>query len=90
MVVSIILSMLTYIASCVFLKKMIDISSIDGIFAAKILILSLISWAPMWIFRVTKECVDPSDHEIIMRSAKAVRLGNSKPSESGKLQLGFD
>ena len=88
MIVSIILSLLTYLASCYFLSSLIDVSAINVEFAWRILLLTFACWAPLWIFRKIRERVSPTDNEIIMKSARnAVPIAEAPNRTGGKLRL---
>lgn len=88
MIVSIILSLLTYLASCYFLSSLIDVSAINVEFAWRILLLTFVCWAPLWIFRKIRERVSPTDNEIIMKSARnAVPIAEAPNRTGGKLRL---
>mmetsp|Transcript_53661 Transcript_53661/g.61604 ORF Transcript_53661/g.61604 Transcript_53661/m.61604 type:complete len:400 (+) Transcript_53661:2-1201(+) len=71
LLISTILSFISYIGSCILLPNFISVSSFkDMNFVGNILFLTFVSWAPMFVFRKIKEKIYPSDHERIMKSAR--------------------
>lgn len=91
MIISIIISLIVYLLTYIFLVN-VDLSKINGMFALKIIALSLIAWVPVWLFSIIKDHVDPSDHEIIMRMARrrSSAAGGIATSNDGKLHLNID
>ena len=85
---SLVLSLLVYVLTCYLLRDVIRLRSIDEIFVFKILILTLISWAPIWIFNITKRIVDPTDFERVMRTARqSMPIHESPNIPAGKIRL---
>ena len=60
MVVSIIITMAIYIGSIVFFRQYFEVSYIDWNFIKKVVLLSLVCWLPLSIFRCIMERCDPS------------------------------
>ena len=46
-------------------------------FIGKILVIVLASWLPLFLFRIIKKYLDPSDFEKIMKTVKRKRIGTS-------------
>lgn len=55
-----------YFMSIVLLREYFDTSFIDTIFIAKILAITLITWAPLHFLYFVSEACDPSEHRKVM------------------------
>ena len=60
MVFSIIFTMAIYMGSIVFFRQYFEVSYIDGKFCVQVLLLSVICWLPIQLFRKFMEHCDPS------------------------------
>ncbi len=62
------LSVLLYFLILILLKNYLQATSITWIFLWKMTILTLVSWAPPFLFKWVMRKIDPSDYEKIMRN----------------------
>ena len=69
--VSIVLSVIVYYLTALLFGKYISLEIIDWGFAFRVLILTAISWVPVFVFRVLKDRIDPSDYKKIMKDARS-------------------
>ena len=60
MVISIILTLLIYIASIIIFRQYILVSYIDGTFILKVCILTLVTWLPLQVFNKVMMKCDPT------------------------------
>jgi len=67
MIISSILTFIIYFMSIGFLRAYFDTSYITWTFVMKVLIITLASWAPLHLARIVYDCIDPSEHQKIMR-----------------------
>lgn len=63
-------SIIMYFSSITFLNSIFDVSAMGWIFLEKILIITLISWAPIHFFKLILKHFDPTDYEKISYQAK--------------------
>jgi hypothetical protein len=54
----------------ILMPTLFDVSTIDGIFLWKMLLITLISWFPFHLFKMIKKIVDPTDYEKIMKGVQ--------------------
>mmetsp|Transcript_4676 Transcript_4676/g.7949 ORF Transcript_4676/g.7949 Transcript_4676/m.7949 type:complete len:542 (-) Transcript_4676:46-1671(-) len=67
MVISSVLTLFTYFLSIAILRSYFDTSYITLKFIFQVILLSLASWAPLHMMRRLYDCIDPSEHQKIMR-----------------------
>ena len=67
MVISSILTLLIYFMSIGLLRNYFNTSYITWEFVLKVIAVTLASWAPLHIARMIYDCVDPSEHQKIMK-----------------------
>ena len=60
MTVSILLTMVVYIGSIALFRQYFQVSYIDGPFLLKVTLLTLITWAPLQLFKKIMEKCDPT------------------------------
>ena len=60
MVISILLTLAIYMASIIVFRQYIQTSYIDGEFLLKVMILTLITWLPLQVFKKLMEKCDPT------------------------------
>ena len=60
MVISILLTLAIYVASIIVFRQYIQTSYIDGEFLLKVMILTLITWLPLQVFKKLMEKCDPT------------------------------
>ena len=63
MIISLILTLIVYILSLLFLKSVLDVYYLDLIVLGKILATTLISWIPFYAASSLKRCIYPEAHE---------------------------
>ena len=56
----------TYFMSIILLREYFDISMIDYVFVAKIVAITMITWAPLHLLYFISEFCDPSEHKKVM------------------------
>ena len=69
MVVSIILTLIVYIGSIALFRPYFQVSYIDGPFLLKVILLTLVTWAPLQLFKKVMERCDPTQEQKIMQEA---------------------
>mmetsp|Transcript_25001 Transcript_25001/g.33504 ORF Transcript_25001/g.33504 Transcript_25001/m.33504 type:complete len:112 (+) Transcript_25001:3027-3362(+) len=69
MVISIFATMLIYIGSIALFRQYFQVSYIDGPFLLKVILLTLVTWAPLEIFKKVMERCDPTQEQKIMQEA---------------------
>lgn len=52
-------------------REYIDLSIVDGMFAKKVAVIVLVSWAPMQIGKMMRMRYDPTENEKIMKEIKS-------------------
>lgn len=62
MVVSSVLTLITYFISIVLFRSYFDLSYMTFTFLLKVILLTLASWAPLHLARRLYDCIDPSEH----------------------------
>jgi len=67
MVLSILVTMLIYMGSIIFFRQYFELSYVDWNFCVKVVVLSLICWLPLQVFRKFMERIDPTQEEKIMK-----------------------
>ena len=67
MVVSSLLTLITYFMSIILLRAYFDTSYITFGFIFKVILLTLLSWAPLHLMRRLYDYFDPSEHQKIMK-----------------------
>jgi len=67
MVASVFISMAVYLGSIIFFRQYFETSYVDWMFCLKVIILSLICWLPLQIFKKFMEYCDPTQEEKIMK-----------------------
>ena len=70
MTVSILLTMVVYIGSIALFRQYFQVSYIDGPFLLKVTLLTLITWAPLQVFKKIMEKCDPTQEQKIMQEAQ--------------------
>lgn len=71
MIVSMVLSLIIYGLSLYFLRDSLLLSYVINVsFILKLMLITLISWAPPFIFKILMRKFDPSDYEKVMRYKK--------------------
>lgn len=63
MIVAQALSAMMYFASILFLNRIFDVSFMDLEFFLKSIIITLISWLPLHLFKLVMKKLDPTDYE---------------------------
>ena len=56
------MTLIVYFISIVALRSYFDLSYISFIFMVKIILLVVISWAPLFLFKLIYDYFDPSEH----------------------------
>ena len=69
MVLSIIITLVTYIGSIVVFRQYFQVSYIDGPFLLKVILLTLVTWLPLQVFKKVMERCDPTQEQKIMQEA---------------------
>lgn len=67
MVISSILTFIIYFMSIGLLRSYFDTSYITWLFVMKVFLVTVASWAPLHLARRIYDCIDPSEHQKIMR-----------------------
>ena len=67
MIISSILTFIIYFMSIGLLRAYFDTSYITWSFVLKVLLITLASWLPLHMARLIYDCIDPSEHQKIMR-----------------------
>lgn len=88
LIISTILSFVTYLGSCLLLPAYVNVSSFTFDFVWKIALLTAISWVPIWFFDKVKKKYYPTDHERIMKSARMQTF--SKQAQNGSHNWSLD
>lgn len=60
------LTLFIYVMSIIFLRNYISTAIITSEFVWKVLVIVLISWSPIYIFKKLKKKCDPSEEEKLM------------------------
>lgn len=60
------LTLFIYVMSIIFLRNYISVSIISADFVWKVLVIVLVSWSPIYVFKKLKKKCDPSEEEKLM------------------------
>lgn len=78
MIASQFLSALLYFSSILFLNRIFNVSYFDLDFLWKMLVITLISWAPLHFFKLVIRYLYPTDYEKVRQQAKNSRKKKSE------------
>ena len=62
-------SCIVYFFTILLMPELFDVSTIDGVFIWKMIVVTFISWFPFHLFKILKRFIDPTDYEVIMKGA---------------------
>jgi hypothetical protein len=68
MIVSVVFTIVVYIASIVFFRNYFDASYITGKFMGKVLVITSICWLPLHLLKKIIEKIDPSEEAKVKKS----------------------
>lgn len=74
MIVSQVFSVLIYFLSIWTLRSMLDVSYISWMFLLKVLVITAISFVPLYVLSWLRRKLDPTDYEKVMRNVKTRRI----------------
>lgn len=74
MIISQIFSVLIYFISIWTLRSMLDVSYISWLFLLKVLVITAISFVPLYVLSWLRRKLDPTDYEKVMRNVKTKRI----------------
>jgi hypothetical protein len=63
MIISLIMTLIVYVLSLLFLKSVLDVYYLDMVVLGKILATTFISWIPFFSTTLLKRCIYPEAHE---------------------------
>ena len=64
-------SLILYLIILIFLHNFLQLADVmDWEFIGKIMAIVCVSWLPLWLFKIIKKKVDPTDYEKIMLTVK--------------------
>lgn len=84
MLISQILSLFIYFYTIIFFNNVFDLSYMDISFFWKIVVITLISWLPLHIFKLIIKKIDPTDYEKVM---SAVNLQKKTPNIISQIEI---
>ena len=77
MIASQLLSVLIYFLSLWMLSSILDVSYITWMFLLKVVVITAISFLPLYLINWVRKKVDPSDFEKVMRDVKKDKINMS-------------
>lgn len=68
------LSILVYFLSILLLNSILDVYYITWMFLFKVIIVSLVSFGPLYLMRRIRKIFDPTDYEKVMKNVKRKKI----------------